>query len=164
MTLIHSRIAKRMGLKINKKGGEIYDLFDAQGNEMGVDGTCIIYVIPEGCSKPRTLKCLATPSLEEEEVLLGWRDMVGWGILKRDFNILSDEDMQVNQSSDVKRTKTSVEKNPPATPDAKVCPPNPISVIGKVAADISGHLTDGTSGQGCGWRTGSAEELAYERV
>ena len=71
MTLINSKIANRLGLKINKKGGEMYNLFDAQGKEMGVDGTCVIYVILDGCSKPRTLKCLATPSLEEEEVLLG---------------------------------------------------------------------------------------------
>ena len=53
MTLIHLKIANRLRLKINKKGGEMYDLFDAQGKEMGVDGTCVIYVIPDRCSKPR---------------------------------------------------------------------------------------------------------------
>ena len=85
MTLVHSRIARRLGIKINQRGGEKYDLFDAQGREMGIDGTCVIYVVPEGCSKPRTLKCLATPSLDEEELLLGLVDMVEWGILKKNF-------------------------------------------------------------------------------
>ena len=47
MTLIHTRIAKRLGLHINVRGGEIYNLHDAQGKNMVVDGTCIIYVIPE---------------------------------------------------------------------------------------------------------------------
>ena len=75
MTLIHTRTVQRLGLQINTKGGEIYDLYDAQGKSMAVDGTCVIQVIPEGFSKPRTLKCLITPSLEEEEVLLGWADM-----------------------------------------------------------------------------------------
>ena len=60
---------------------------------MVVEGTCIIHVVPEGCGKLRTLKCLVTPSLEEEEILLGWSDMVEWGILKRDFNDLCDEDI-----------------------------------------------------------------------
>ena len=122
----------------------MYDLFDAQGKEMGIDGTCVIYVIPDGCSKPRTLKCLATPSLDEEELLLGWVDMVNWGILRRDFHILSDEDMEVNKL-------TSVEKSSHAIPDADVCPPKPMSVIGEVAADSqssSGHLPDGTNGHG----------------
>ena len=102
----------------------------------------------KGCSKPRTLKCLATPSLEEEEVLLGWGDMVAWGILKENFNILSDEDLPINHSSDVERSKTSVEKNSSAKSDATVCPPNHISAIGRVAADISVHPSDGTSGKG----------------
>ena len=47
MTLIHTRIARRLGLHINVRGGEIYNLHDAQGKNMVVDGTCIIYVIPE---------------------------------------------------------------------------------------------------------------------
>ena len=59
---------------------------------MIVEGTCVIHMVPEGCTKSRTLKCLVTPSLEEEEILLGWGDMVEWGILRRDFNVLSDED------------------------------------------------------------------------
>ena len=76
MTLCHAKVAKRLGLKISKKDKDIYELVDAQGRQMEVLGTCIIYVIPEGCSVPRTLKCLVTPSLEDEEVLLGWADMV----------------------------------------------------------------------------------------
>ena len=64
--LVHSKIVKRLGLKINIKGGEDFDLYNAQGASMVVDRTCVKYVAPEGCEKPRTLKCLVTPSLEEE--------------------------------------------------------------------------------------------------
>ena len=53
----------------DKEEGEEYELFNAQGNMMGVSGTCTIYVGPEGCQKPRLVRCLATPSLEEEETL-----------------------------------------------------------------------------------------------
>ena len=61
---------------------------------MKVMGTYVIYVIPEGCTVPRTLKCLVTPSLEDENILLGWEDMVKWGILKKEFNIMSDKDVE----------------------------------------------------------------------
>ena len=42
---------------------------------------------------PRRVKCLATPSLEEEEILLGWREMQRWGILKKNFNKITYKDM-----------------------------------------------------------------------
>ena len=71
MTLCHAKVAKRLGLKVYQKDDNMYELFDAQGRRMEVMGMCVIYVIPEGCTVPRTLKCLVTPSLEDEEVLLG---------------------------------------------------------------------------------------------
>lgn len=80
MTLCHAEVARRLGLKISKKDKDTYELVDAQGRQMEVMGTCIISVVPEGCSAPRTLKCLVTPSLEDNEILLGWADMVMWGI------------------------------------------------------------------------------------
>ena len=31
MTLVHSRIVRRLALKVNSKGGDNYELYDAQG-------------------------------------------------------------------------------------------------------------------------------------
>ena len=135
MTLIHSRIVRRLGLQINTKGGEIYDLYNAHWKSMAVDGTCVIHMFPEGCSKPRTLKCLITPSLEEEEVLLECGDMVAWGILKKDFHILSDEVLPDAQSTDVRKSTAKVN-------------PTTSSAIGGVGADNSDHSSDGTIGKG----------------
>ena len=95
---------------------------------MKVDGTCVVYVIPEGCTKPRTLKCLVTPSLEDEEILLGWSDMVAWKILKKDFHVLSDEDMEV----DVKKISSN---------------PNTGGPIGGMAADHSNCPSNGSIGK-----------------
>ena len=58
---------------------------------MTMEGTCVLYVVFEECQKVRTFKCLVKPSLEEEEVLLGWGDMFKWKMLKEDFNILCDK-------------------------------------------------------------------------
>ena len=70
---------------------------------------CIIYVVPDGCEKPRTLKCLVTPSLEEEEILLGWSDMVQWRILKKDFHIMQDEDEEeMEKSADVRKCTSNL--------------------------------------------------------
>ena len=82
MTLCHSKVAQRLGLKVTQKDSGLYELYDAQGKRMEVRGMCILYVIPEGRVIPLTLKSLVTPSLEDEEVLLGWGNMVEWGILK----------------------------------------------------------------------------------
>ena len=110
---------------------------------MVVDGTCVIHVIPDGCSRPRTLKCFATPSLEEEEVLLGWGDTVAWEILKENFNILSNEDLPETQSTDVRRSRTSDVRKSTVTLSPKTS-----SAIGGVAADNSVHPSDGTIGKG----------------
>ena len=91
MTLCHSKVANGLGLKISKKDRDTYELVDAQGCQMKVAGTCVIHVVPDGCEAPRTLKCLVTLSLEDEEILLGWSDMVRWGILRENFNKLSDD-------------------------------------------------------------------------
>ena len=73
---------------------------------------CVMYVVLEGCLVPRTLKCLGTPSLEDEEVLLGWSDMVEWGILKKEFNIMSDLDMEKDLVDKGKVSKSSVSAVP----------------------------------------------------
>ena len=52
MTLCHKRITKMLGLM----EGAQFELFDAYGRKMEVKSTCAIYVITEGCTKPRTLK------------------------------------------------------------------------------------------------------------
>ena len=64
---------------MNGRGKEEFDLYNAQGSSMIVEGTCVIHMVSEECPKTRTLKCLITPNLEEEEVLLGWMDMVKGG-------------------------------------------------------------------------------------
>ena len=61
----------------------------------------------------RTLKCLVTPSLEDEEILLGWEDMVEWGILKKEFNILSDKDVERDLVDREKVSKSTVSSVPP---------------------------------------------------
>ena len=66
----------------------------------------MIYVIPEGCTVPLALKCLVTPSLEDEQVLRGWSNMVEWGILKKEFNIMKDEDMEKNLADKRKVSKS----------------------------------------------------------
>ena len=55
---------------IDAKEGESFDLYDAQGASMEVSGTFFVFIIPERCKIPRRLKCLVTPSLEEEEIQL----------------------------------------------------------------------------------------------
>ena len=58
-------------------------------------------------------KILVTPSLEDEEVLLGWGDMVEWGILKEDFHILSDKDVESNLVDREKVSRSSASSVPP---------------------------------------------------
>ena len=107
MTLCHSKVAARLGLKISRRDRDTYELVDAQGRQMEVAGTCVIHVVPDGCEAPRTLKCLVTPSLEDKEILLGWSDMVRWGILKQNFNQLSDV-VESGCSGDKERVLRSV--------------------------------------------------------
>lgn len=57
MTLCHARIARRLGLKVSTKKREQFELYDALGKSMKFEGTSVISVIPEGCTKPRRLKC-----------------------------------------------------------------------------------------------------------
>ena len=135
MTLVHSRIVRRLGLKVNSRGGENFDLYDAQGASMVVEGTCVIHVVPEGCTKPRTLKLLVTPSLEEEEILLGWSNIVEWGILKRDFNVLSDEDFPGGRAANVKKTTSTSNLTTSSS-------------IGGLTAVNSNHSSYGSIGQG----------------
>ena len=49
MTLVHSKVAQRLGLKISRKDLGLYELPDAQGKKLEVWGMCNLYVIPEGC-------------------------------------------------------------------------------------------------------------------
>ena len=101
---------------------------------MIVEGTCIILVVPEVCQKTGTLKCFITPSLEEEEVLLGCMDMVKWGILKKDFHIMQDGVQgEEEKSAGVKRCASN---------------PNPIGAIKEELAFHSNHLADDPLGQG----------------
>ena len=79
---------------------------------MDVTGTCIIHVVPDGCKAPRTLKCLVTPSLEDKEILLGWSDMVRWGILRENFNKLSDD----MESSDMENKERVFRSAVPSIP------------------------------------------------
>ena len=61
-----------------------------------------------------------TPSLEDEEVLLGWEDMVEWGILKKEFNIMSDGDMERDLADRKKVSKSTVSSVlPPSTSHPK---------------------------------------------
>ena len=62
-------------------------------------------------------------------------DMVAWGILKKDFHILSDEDIPGGGAADVMR----------ATPTNN---PTTSSAIGGVAAVNSNHSSNGTIGKG----------------
>ena len=61
MTLFYSRIAKNWGLVVNKRDGDHYDLYNAQGHQMVVVGTVVIQVMSQNCTKHRTLKCIVAP-------------------------------------------------------------------------------------------------------
>ena len=53
ITLIHSKIVRRLGLKVNMKEKEEFDLYNAQEASMVVEGTSIVNVVPKICEKAR---------------------------------------------------------------------------------------------------------------
>ena len=97
VTLCHLRIANRIGVELNIDEGNLFELFDAQGQSMEVSGTCLVYVIPENCKIPRRVNFLVTPSLAEEKIILGWQEIQQWGILKKDINMIKDSDITMMQ-------------------------------------------------------------------
>ena len=46
ITLVHSKIVKRLWLKINERGGDKFNLYDPQGASMVIEGMAMIYVVP----------------------------------------------------------------------------------------------------------------------
>ena len=78
-----------------------------QGKGMEVQGTAVVWLIPDKCTKPRRVEGLVTPDMKEADILLSWVEMMKpcWGLLSEDFPAVKD------QEESCKRTESRKKEN-----------------------------------------------------
>ena len=90
VNLMSLAIAKRFHLAYDKMEAGSFDVQDAQGQQLEIVGKADIRLKIDGINKYRQMEVLLTDNLEDQRIILGWGQLVAWGIVSSDFPSLND--------------------------------------------------------------------------
>ena len=85
VNLMSLSLARKLHLAYDAMREDKFDVQDAQGQAMIIAGKCTLRLKLKGNDKYRTMEVLLTDHMEEEKIILGWGQLVAWGILPRCF-------------------------------------------------------------------------------
>ena len=89
--IVSEKMVLKHNLKYDKSGDQGINLVDANGENMSVLGVCRFFVLLKNNKKRQVLTALVSGNLEGEP-LIGWKTMKLWGLLRRSFPDIEEEE------------------------------------------------------------------------